>query len=90
MGKNLSNYYEQKLLDSENNLQQTHLQLPQRKPKKITETTGNLTGNKIAYKITNKYRKLSNDYMNKKIDAEFSEKHAFHQIERQQIISILD
>ena len=58
MGKNLSNNYGQKLLDSaEKSTTDAIKTASKRAIQKATEATGDLVGNKIAYKITSVSKK---------------------------------
>ena len=91
MSKNLSNKYRQKLLDTaEKSTTDAIKTTSKRAIKKTAEATGDLIGNKIAYKITS-VSKNSNDKKLPKEDAEIisHKKGYISPEERQQIFNEL-
>ena len=68
MGKNLSNKYGQKLLDSAKKSATEAVKTASKKAiKKTAETTRDLIGNKIADKITNISKKSSTELQSRKL-----------------------
>ena len=73
VAKNLSNKYGQKLLDSaKKSTTESIKATPKREIQKIAETTGDLTGNKIADKITSVSKKYTKELPNHETDVEIA------------------
>ena len=94
MSKNLSNKYGQKLLDSaKKSTTDTIKTTSKRAIQKIAEATGDLTGNKIADKITSVWKKatkeLTNDETEVHVEKATPKKRCISPEERQQIIDEL-
>ena len=92
MGKNLSNKYGQKLLDSAKKSTTDAIKTASKRAiQKTAEATGDLIGNKIADKITSVLKKPNNNNNNNNEDAEITahKKRNISPEERQQIINKL-
>ena len=71
IGKNLSNKYGQKLLDSTNKSTVDAMKTASKRAiQKTAEATGDLIGNKIADKITSVSKKSPKELQNDKIEAD--------------------
>ena len=96
IGKNLSNEYGQKLLDSAKNSTAVVIKTASKRAiQKTAETTGDLIGNKIADKITSVSKKKStkelhnNDETEEDVEITTHKKRYISPEERQQIIDEL-
>ena len=94
MGKSLSNKYGQKLLDSAKKSTTDAIKTTSKRAiQKTAEATGDLTGNKIADKITSASKKfakeLPNDETEVDVERATSKKRYISPEERQQIIEEL-
>ena len=75
MGKNLSNKYGPKLLDSTKKPTTDAIKTASKRAiQKTADATGDLIGNKIANKITSVSKKSSNELQNKKTEVDVERK----------------
>ena len=93
-GKNLSNKYSQKLLDSaKKSAADPRKTASKRAIQKIAEATSNLIGNKIADKKTNVSKKSAKELQNNETEVDLERatprKRYIYPEERQQIIDLL-
>ena len=90
MGRNLSDKYGQKLLDSAKKSAADAIKTAsKREIQKIAEATGDLIGNKIADKITSVSKKPSNNNNDNGVELTTHKKRYISPEERQQIINEL-
>ena len=94
MGKNLSNKYSQKLLDTATKSTKNAIKTSSKRAiQKTAEATGDLIGNKIADKITsvskNSNKELPNDETEIDVKRTTTKKRCISPEERQQIIDEL-
>ena len=80
MGKNLSNKYGQKLLDSAKKSTTDAIKTASKRAiQKTAEATGDLIGNKIADKITSVSKKSLKELQNKEIEEDVPKKDTYLQ-----------
>ena len=80
MGKNLSNKFGQKLLDSAKRSTTDAIKTAsKREIQKTADATGDLIGNKIADKITSVSKKSLKELQNKEIEADVPKKDTYLQ-----------
>ena len=80
MGKNLSNKFGQKLIDNAKKpTTDTMKTASKREIQKTAETTGDLTGNKIADKITSVSKKSPKELQNNETEADIPKKDIYFQ-----------
>ena len=90
MGKNLSNKYGQKLIDSAKKFTTDAIKTASKRAiQKTAEATGDLIGNKIADKITSVSKKSSNNNNNENVELTIHKKRYISPEERQQFINEL-
>ena len=90
MGKNLSNKYGQKLLDSAKKSTTDAIRTASKRAiQKTAKATGDLIGNKTADKITSVSKKPSNNNNNEDVELTTDKKRYISREERQQIIKEL-